>query len=570
LSQVPLRPAGGATRCVLQVRTSWGYNSLTGREALWERHQMRDRPQPARKNTAGDFAQVVELRGMPDDGRSPNNLPLQLTSFVGRARELAMVEELLADHRLLTLTGPGGSGKTRLALTAASAMAEDFEDGIRLVELAPLSDPDLVPQAVASVLGVRGTPGTPLLDSLCLHLESREVLLVVDNCEHLVGACASLAETLLRRCPELRILATSREAFGVPGEALFFVPPLSLPDPRRLPAVDGLLSYEAAGLFVERVRAVRHGFSLDEKNALAVARICYRLDGIPLAIELAAAKARVLSVEQISSRLDESFALLTGHDRTAIAHHRTLRATMEWSYELLSESERTLLRRLSVFAGGWTLEAAEEVCGGEGLGEARVSNPPVLDLLTQLVDKSLVLVSQQDGDARYRLLETVRQYASEKLDGSGEAEKLRGRHAAWFLALAERAEPHLKGRRQLEWLGRLETEHENLRSAMRWLIDEGEVETAVRLAWALWLFWYLHGHQGEGYRYAGEFLNEPDALPTVVLARALIVRGNMSYGLESVQGTQRLFEEAAALSRQPGNGVDLAIALAGVGVTAMQ
>ena len=185
---------------------------------------------------------------MPEDGRSPNNLPLQLTSFVGRVRELAMVEELLADHRLLTLTGPGGSGKTRLALTAASAMAEDFQDGIRLVELAPLSDPDLVPQAVASVLGVRGTPGTPLVDSLFLHLESREILLVVDNCEHLVGACASLAETLLRRCPELRILATSREAFGVPGEALFFVPPLSLPDPRRLPAVDGLLSYEAAGL----------------------------------------------------------------------------------------------------------------------------------------------------------------------------------------------------------------------------------------------------------------------------------------------------------------------------------
>jgi predicted ATPase len=230
-------------------------------------------------------------------------------------------------------------------------------------------------------------------------------------------------------------------------------------------------------LFVERARAVKPDFDITGQNAMSVAQICYRLDWIPLAIELAAARTRVLSVEQISSRLDDSFALLTGHERTAIAHHRTLRATMEWSYELLSEAERALLRQLSVFAGGWTLSAAEAVCAGGGL-----EGDEVLDLLTQLVDKSLVLVGEQDGDARYRLLETVRQYASEKLEEAGEAGEVRGWHAAWFLALAEEAEPHLKGHQQLEWLGRLEPEHENLRSAMRWLIDEGEVETAVRLA----------------------------------------------------------------------------------------
>jgi predicted ATPase/DNA-binding CsgD family transcriptional regulator len=286
---------------------------------------------------------------------------------------------------------------------------------------------------------------------------------------------------------------------------------------------------------------------------------------MPLALELAAARARALSVEQISERLEDSFALLSGRNRPTIAHHGTLLATMDWSYDLLSEEEKVLFGRISVFAGGFTLEAAEEVCGGGSIGEGEV-----LDLLTSLVDKSLVAFEERDGEARYGMLETIRQYASGKLEESGEASEARGKHAAWFLGLAERAWPHLKGRGQLEWLGRLETEHENLRSAMRFLLDEDETQEAVRLAWALWLFWYLHGHQAEGYRYAGELLGKKEALPAVVRARALIVRGNMSYGREGVEGTRRLFEEAAALSRQTGDHIDLAVALAGVGVTAMQ
>ena len=315
-----------------------------------------------------------------EQARPANNLPLALTSFVGRQRQMAEVERVIADHRLLTLTGPGGSGKTRLALAVASGMTKRFEEGVWLVELAPLSDPDLVPQAVASALGVQETPGSPIVETLADHLQARSVLLVLDNCEHLIDASAALTEALLRRCPGLSILATSREGLRVAGEALFAVPPLSLPDPHRL-AIEGLAGYESSRLFVERARAVRQDFSLGEGNALAVAQICYRLDGIPLAIELAAARVRVLSAEQISSRLDDSFQLLTGGGRSSLARHRTLRATMDWSYGLLNEEEQVLLGRLSVFAGGFTLEAAEAVGrghrGGRSTGTAHVAGGQV-------------------------------------------------------------------------------------------------------------------------------------------------------------------------------------------------
>src|SRR5215212_2875798 len=373
-----------------------------------------------------------------DIGRPKNNLPFQLTSLVGRRREIAKVEDMITEARLLTLTGPGGSGKTRLALAVAAevvAEVEDYEDGAWLVELGSLSDPELVLQALASVLGVREAPGSPLLETLSDHLRSRSMLLVLDNCEHLVGACASLAEALLRSCANLSILATSREALGVTGESIFSVPPLSLPDPRRLPAPEGLTRYESTRLFIERARAAKHDFALTMGNAMAVSQVCYRLDGIPLAIELAAARTKVLSVEQISSRLDDSFRLLTGGGRPSLAHQRTLRTAMDWSHELLSSEERAMLRRLSVFAGGFTLEAAEAVGAGGGIEEGGV-----LDLLSSLVDKSLVLVTEQDGETRYRLLETVRQYAAEKLEQAGEADGVRRRHAQYYLALAEEAE----------------------------------------------------------------------------------------------------------------------------------
>jgi len=478
---------------------------------------------------------------------------------------MTQVKELLAGHRLLTLTGPGGSGKTRLALAAASVVAEDFEDGVWLVELASLSDPDLVPQVVASVLEVRETPDTPLVDSLRAHLEPRKTLLVLDNCEHVVEACADLAGVLLSSCPELRILATSREALDVSGETIFTVPPLSLPDPRHLPAAEGLPGYEAARLFVERAAAVKPGFALTEQNAMAVAQICYRLDGIPLAIELAAARMKVLSAEQISSRLHDSFDLLSGVGRTAMPHHRTLRATMDWSHELLAEEEQVLFRRLSVFAGGFTLEAAEAVGAGESIEEAGV-----LDLLGSLVDKSLVLFEEQGGEARYRLLETVRQYGREKLAEAGEAERVHQRHAAYYLALAEEAEPHLKGHHQMTWLGVLEREHPNLRVSMRFLLNDGEVDTAVTFAWALWFFWYLHRHLGEGFRYSGEILDRGDALPAGPRAKALFIRAAMSDGIDSLERVEKSCQDSADLFREAGDGFGLAIAVGSLGLLAMR
>src|SRR5918994_226339 len=299
--------------------------------------------------------------------RPPNNLPLELSSFVGREKELAEVKRLLADTRLLTLTGSGGCGKTRLALAAAGELSEGFEEGVWVVELAPLADPSLVAQAVGSTLGVREQPGRSLIEALSYYLRTRKVLLVLDNCEHLIDACAELAEALLHSCPELRILATSREALGITGEFAWSVPSLSLPDLRRLPDTESLPRYESARLFVERVVAVKPDFALTELNAPSVAQICYRLDGIPLALELAAARVKVLPVEEIANRLDDCFRLLSAGSRTAMPRHRTLHATMDWSHELLPEEEQILFRRLSVFAGGFTLDAAEAVCAGEDL-----------------------------------------------------------------------------------------------------------------------------------------------------------------------------------------------------------
>jgi non-specific serine/threonine protein kinase len=496
-----------------------------------------------------------------------NNLPLQLTDLVGRRREISEVARLLAEARLLTLTGPGGSGKTRLALAVASELAEEYEDGVWLVELASLSDPELVPQALASVLGVREAPDSPLTETLSDHLQYKTMLLVLDNCEHLIDTSASLAEALLRRCPDLSILATSREALSITGESSWPVPPLSLPDPRRLPTVDGLLHYEAARLFVERAKALKPGFEVTEGNAMALAQVCYRLDGMPLAIELAAARTKVLPVEQILGRLEESLRLLSAGGRTAMLHHRTLRATMDWSHALLDRAERTLFRRLSVFAGGFRLEAAEAVGSGEGIEEAEV-----LDLLTSLVDKSLVLVlemAERDDATRYRLLETVRQYAREKLEESAEETAVRRRQADFFVGLSERAAPELKGHGQVAMLEILEREHDNLRAAVRFMLDTGDAEAVSRLAWALWFFWRAHGHQAEWYRYTGEALEEGESLSAEARARLLCVRGVTSYGLESIEGTEQLWEWSAVLFRQTEDGSGLAMALGGMALMAL-
>jgi predicted ATPase/DNA-binding CsgD family transcriptional regulator len=498
--------------------------------------------------------------------RPPNNLPLELSSFVGRERELAEVERLLENTRLLTLNGSGGCGKTRLALAVAAELVGGLEDGVWLVELAPLADPPLVPQAVASTLGIREQPGRSLTETLSDYLRTRTLLLVLDNCEHLIEACATLVEALLRSCPELRVLATSREALGITGEVTWPVPSLSLPDVRRLPNIESLPQYEAARLFVERAVAVKPAFALTEQNAASVAQICYRLDGIPLALELAAARTKVLSVEQIADRLDDCFALLADGGRTAMPRQRTLHATMDWSHELLSEEERALFRRLSVFAGGFTLEAAESVCAGEEL-----ERNEVLQLLSHLVDKSLVTAREESGEARYHLLETVRQYGREKLSDLGEEEQLRERHAGYCLKLAEEAEPELKGARQVAWLERLEQEHDNLRAALRWLLGRGESEKAARLGWALWLFWWIRGHFAEGRRSMEQALSVEgsEAMPVSAQAKALYVEGTMACGQGDNRSAEVLLEESAALYRELGDRSGVAYALGSAAVVAI-
>jgi len=467
---------------------------------------------------------------------TPTNLPAALTSFVGRGRELAAVEHGLAQGpwgcRLLTLTGAGGGGKTRLALEVAAAVRPRYPDGAWLVELAALADPALVPATVAAALDLRELPGasfTEAMAALTDTLHSQRMLLVLDNCEHLVAACVDLAARLLRACPQLQILATSREALGIAGETVWRLPPLSLPplseDVRQFPRVDAssggaaenvvveaaaldrLQRFEAVQLFVERARASRPDFTLTGRNAAAVAQICRRLDGLPLAIELAAARLSALSVRDVAARLDDRFRLLTAGNRAALPRHQTLRGVLDWSYTLLNAPEQALLRRLAVFAGGWTLEAAETVCAGEPVGEC-----DVLDLLAGLEAKSLVTLGDdlapsdpdQESESRYSLLETVRQYAADHLAASGEVDAVGAAHAAYILTLVERAEPGLYGPRQRYWLDRLDAEHDNIRAALTWSTREGEgadAQTAARLAKALGWFWRLRGHLSEGRRW---------------------------------------------------------------------
>jgi len=500
-------------------------------------------------------------------GRRLNGLPLELTSFVGREREISEVRSLLGQTRLLTLAGPGGCGKTRLALAVASDAAEGFEGGARWAGLASLSDPDLMPQTVAAALGVRETPGRPLVEALADDLGEAETLLVLDNCEHLVAACAALVDALLHRCPDLRVLATSREPLGVPGELTWSVPPLSLPDVSRLPALESLARYEAVRLFVERARAVAPGFELSPRNAAAVARLCRQLDGMPLALELAASRVRVLSPGQILDRLDDRFRLLTGGGRVSVPRHKTLRATMDWSHDLLDGPEKLLFARLSTFAGGWTLEAAERVGAGGGISEGEV-----LDLLSRLVDKSLVVVRDWNGEARYRLLETVRQYGEEKLRASGEAEAAWRRHALFFLDLAETAEEAMSGSAQEAWVERLEVEHDNLRAALAW---DGEgadaTEARLRLAAALSQFWVIRGHFTEGLTQLRTLLALPGAsAPSVARARACHTLGMLHYrrGDQAANDFARArayYEESLGIFRRLGTPSQTAQALSGLG-----
>ena len=398
----------------------------------------------------------------------PNNLPVQLTTFIGRQKEIEEVKQELAEHRLVTLTGPGGTGKTRLSLQVAAQLLDRFPHGIWFVELAPLSEPELIPQTILSAIGIKEQAGVSPVDLLKDYLRGKRSMMILDNCEHLIEASADVVSILLSAVPDLKVLASSREALCVGGEASYPVPTLELPDIRHLPVVEQFSQYEAVRLFIDRALLISPRFVVDRENAPFIAQICYRLDGIPLAIELAAARVKMLSVEQISRRLDDRFRLLTGGPRTVLPRQQTLRALIDWSYDLLGAEERLLLCRLSVFVGGWTLEEAEAICTGD-----TIDSYEVMDLLAQLVNKSLVtVVKKTDAPAtRYRMLETIRQYAHEKYLESGKEDVIRERHFDYYLRVARQAETEYFGPREIFWLTWYESEWDNIRSAVEWSLE---------------------------------------------------------------------------------------------------
>ena len=503
-------------------------------------------------------------RGETSGGRTGHNLPAQRTSFVGREQEMLELKRALAMTRLLTLSGAGGSGKTRLALEVSRDLVGAYPDGVWLVELAPLSEGALVPDAVADALGVPEGPGRSISDALVDDLRQKKLLVVLDNCEHLIEAVARLSDALLSSCPLLRVVATSRETLGVEGELVWRVEPLSFPDvhreddrdAHRAPATGELERYEAVRLFVERARLGSPHFELRAENAEAVAQICRRLEGIPLAIELAAARVRALSLEQISERLEDSLKLLRGDSRTATPRQRTLRATLEWSYELLSAEERVLLRRFSAFAGGWTLEAAEAVGASDGIQEVEI-----LELLSKLVDKSLVVAEIRAGEVRrYRLLETVRQYARERLEESREADAFRRRHAVFFLGLAEEAEPGLAGAQQQEWAERLEAEHDNMRAALSWSLEK-EPEAVLRLTGALARFWEMRSRFLEGSAWLEAALRQSGRAEAATRAKLLSEAGTFAWHRGDYEYAIVLHGEALTLYRQVEDDSGVAFAL---------
>jgi len=493
----------------------------------------------------------------PTVAQTPARLPAAVrerlraeqTSFVGRRRELGELRQTLGRTRLLTLTGPGGAGKTRLAYEVAAGLADGYPDGVHVVELASLSRPELVPQTAASVLDVPLPETGPAETALARQLAERRLLLVLDNCEHLLDACARLTAALLRACPDVVVLATSREPLRVGGEVTWRTPSLALPDLADLPPPDRLAELESVRLFVERARDVTPGFVLDETTAPAVAEICVRLDGMPLALELAAARTAALAPAQIAARLDDALHVLGRGSRTVVTRQQTLHATLAWSHDLLSEDERALFRRLAVFAGSMSLEAVEQVCGGDGLN--------VVDLLSRLVDKSLVQAEHGGGTARYHLLETIRQFADQRLRDSGERTARVRAHRDWYVAFAAHRDPERAVGVVNDTPQALDVEHDNLRAALASGLADDPAE-ALQLAVSLWRFWLARGHFAEGSRWLEATLAAaPERTP--LRARALLAaaamqvrRGDLTVHVPDLAG------EAAAIMREVADEQELA------------
>jgi non-specific serine/threonine protein kinase len=496
------------------------------------------------------------------------NLPVQLTSFIGRERELAEVEHLVSTSRLVTLTGAGGSGKTRLATQVANNISGTFADGVWLVDFVPLREEELVPQYIAQTFGLRPGSNEGVNELILNFAQSKHILLILDNCEHLITPISQIAQQLLPAATGLNILATSRQPLAVLGEMIYQVQGLALPSPDSalLADLQDLQQYDAIHLFIERARAISPQFTVTPENVLAIVEICRRLDGIPLALELASARVNILTAQQIAARLHNRFALLTARGRTALAsHHHTLRAAIDWSYDLLSSKEQTLLRRLAVFEAGCTLDIARAVCSDDKISEGHL-----LDLLSSLVDKSLV-VSETIGrlEARYRLLETIREYALEKLEGSGEASRLRDRHLDWFLARAEEIAPKLEGSSyQGLWLNWLDGEQDNLRAALAWSLQSRHIEAGLRLAVALVWYWRLHGSDVEIRTWLERLLEQTDeTVPLLVRAHATMYASQAAAALSDPAAATAHGRAAVALCEAMGEAGKplLANALVGLG-----
>ncbi len=513
----------------------------------------------------------------------PHNLPVQVTSFVGRERETADLKRLLATARLVTLTGIGGTGKTRLALQAAADRVDDFADGVWFVDLAPLTDGVLVAPTTAAVLGVRDKPGRPIEATLVERLAGKSLLVVLDNCEHVVEASAALADRILRGAPAVRILATSREALAVAGEATLALAPLATPDPAavaagRADAAAALGQYEAVRLFVDRAVAVKADFAVTNANAPAVAGICHRLDGIPLAIELAAARVRMMTADEIHRRLGDRFRLLTGGARTVASRQQTLAAAIDWSHDLLEPAEQALFRRLAVFRGGWTMAAAEAVGAAGDVGEAGAGGPSwgddvvapwaVLDLLGRLVDKSLVVADEDGDETRYRYFETVLAYARDRLAAAGEVERARDRHLAWCLDFAQAAEPHLSAPDAPNWIGRLEREADNVRGALEWGLgaeDGARSERGVRLVLVIATWFPNWSDPQEWIRWTGAAATRAVGLDASLLALCWLWNGESYRRANDPQHARPILEQAAAMLESLGRERELSWALQNLG-----
>lgn len=504
-----------------------------------------------------EFPALISL----DNPDLPNNLPQQTTSFIGREREMAQIKRMTSESRLVTLVGSGGSGKSRLTLQMGAELLGDDPDGVWLVELAAISDGDLVPSAILAALSIPDAPGRPPTDVLIDTLRLKRLVLLVDNCEHVLDVAARTIDRVLKQCPGVRIIANSREALNIPGEAVMRVPSLSIPPVDRIYSPESLSQFEAVRLFIARAEAASPGFEVTTENAPAVAEICYRLDGIPFALELAAARVKTMSVSAVHERLNDRFRLLTGGARTAMPRHQTLRALFDWSYDLLDDDEKRLFRRLAVFAGGWTLDSAHAVCASEGLEEWEM-----VDLLASLVDKSLAQMDPESEPTRYRFLESARQYASQALDAE-ELNTLRAKHAVYFSKLAARIGHELAGPDAVVHLRWLESERDNLRAAFEFSMTDGKEEVALAIASDLRMFFWMRGPVREGESWMARALDAPgNQNPTAERAGALFGRAVMWNIMGDQSPSLPWLEEALEIRRRIADEEGEAVVLNMIGI----